>query len=211
MSGSPTPDSVETLTVLLGALELTITVRNRNPLDRSRVPSLSLGASSSATSAAAGVAVAPAWEPEGGPAAFPRSLIERALAAETAPQFAPLNLAHLGPVASRLTAGHAVWSPAARLGRAFKAGVVARLRLDGEYRGEASPSVPFRNSYYVVLRGRENGPGFWTTSYQAYISRVSDPSTSSGLASTSISHAFASFAECAAFVSGAQVAWPQEI
>ena len=207
MSSAPS-DPIESLIVHLGQLELTITVRHRDRNTRDPLPSLSLGSSSQPSTRSYSGA---SWEPVSTAPGFAPGLTHQALQAETAAELAALDLSHLGSARSHLTAQDSVWVPAARLGRAFKAGVVARARLDSEYRTESSPAIPFKNSYYVVLRSRENGPGFWTNSYSSYISRVGNPRTGRDFESTTISHAFPSFAECAAYVSGAQVSWPPEL
>ena len=203
MSRGPS-DPVESLVILLGQLELTISVRHRDRSNRDPLPSLSLGTPSGYP--ASSVRSVASWEPVSTAPGLPEALINQAVRATNPTAFAALDLSHLGLAQHRLTGQDRLWSPAARLGRAFKAGVIARFRLNGDIRNEASPSVPFRNSYYVVLR---NGPGFWTTSYRSYIAQVSDPRGLREPESSTISHGFASQAERAAYISGAQVEWPE--
>ena len=61
-----------------------------------------------------------------------------------------------------LSAG-APWTPQARIARAFRAGIAARLVLAGvtDYQ-QASLAVPFRNRCYIVLRCRAYPRGFYT-------------------------------------------------
>ena len=149
MSSAPS-DPIESLIVHLGQLELTITVRHRDRNTRDPLPSLSLGSSSQPSTRSYSGA---SWEPVSTAPGFAPGLTHQALQAETAAELAALDLSHLGSARSHLTAQDSVWVPAARLGRAFKAGVVARARLDSEYRTESSPAIPFKNSYYTLSCG----------------------------------------------------------
>ena len=143
---------------------------------------------------------------------YPRGLDQAALASDRPRDLAALDLRFLGALTNQLTGSDQVWTADARLGRAFRAECLARLRLDGEYRAEDSPGIPFRNSYYICLRGRENAQGFWTNSYRVYADRVLvNRAGSSAFESTSISQAFPSRAECSAYLAGAGVTWPPEI
>ena len=93
------------------------------------------------------------------------------------------------------------------LGRALRAGVIARRRLEGLGGFPPSPSVPFSNTIYLVLRG---APGFgpcFTTSAARYFSVVGVPS--GGFHWDSVSHAFATRADAEAFLIGAETTWPQ--
>ena len=72
-------------------------------------------------------------------------LEQAAIAAVTPAALAGLNLGFLDQYRHRLRGSDSTWTGAARIGRAFRAGVVARLRLLGEYRDETTPGVPFRN------------------------------------------------------------------
>lgn len=209
----PTPtDPVEAV----GELEITISVRR--PASRPAT-STAAGSSSAGSEAAhggdhpggtSGSIGASGWTPEAVPRVFSEALEREALAAESPADFAALRLNHLRPD-HRLQANSGPWTPAARLGRAFKAGVVARSRLDNRHIFEESPSVPYRNQYYVVLRGAFGNQSCWTTSYTTYCDRViASRAGIRGFAPESVSHAFASQSECAAYLSGARVAWPPE-
>ena len=136
----------------------------------------------------------------------------RALVLETT---SPLDLAAL-PVplldlkAPLLRSQHSVWTGKARLGRAFRAGVIAKIRLDGASSDLTSPSIPQRNAFYICLRCSRYPRGFWTSSYQVYIELIGTRG-SSGLESGSISHAFPSKVEAEVFAAGASQPWPIEV
>ena len=85
-----------------------------------------------------------------------------ALQAEGPTALSQLPLNHLSYLLGKLRGSDKLWTPAARIGRAFKAGSVARIRLEGGVSGISSEGIPFRNSYYVVLQGPDKSPGFWT-------------------------------------------------
>ena len=208
-------DPVETVTVRLSQLEITISVRPLSSTTGSPlVPSTPLPLDFSARPAPASASSeAASWDRIEGNW-HPGTLIQTALAARTAAAFSSLHLPHLNYLHCRLRGSDRTWTASARIGRAFRAGVIARLHLDGEILGTdcASPSVPYRNSYYIVLRGPDNSPGFWTCSYSIYASRVFVEERGRGLVfeTTSVSHAFASHAECTAYLDGAQSTWPQQ-
>ena len=109
-----------------------------------------------------------------------------------------------------LSAG-APWTPQARIARAFRAGIAARLVLAGvtDYQ-QASLAVPFRNRCYIVLRCRAYPRGFYTEELATFRRHV--PKDSAGrLEQGSVCHAFASRAEATAFAAGAQAPWPAEL
>lgn len=215
-SEDPT-DPVESVTVRLGQLEITLSVRRLGPTSGSSsfAPTplpLEFSAQQAPASTAASSAGA-SWDRIEG-TWHSEALVQSALAARSAAAFAQLPLPHLHYLHCRLRGSNRDWSAAARLGRAFRAGVIARLHLDGEYLGTecSSPSIPYRNSYYIVLRGPDNSPGFWTCSYSIYASRVLVEERGRGLVfeTSSVSHAFASHAESTAFLDGAQSPWPPQ-
>ena len=113
---------------------------------------------------------------------------------------------------SKLSASDPDWTPAARIGRAYRAGVLARLRLADQVPGLDSLSVPFRNVYYIVLRGAPGAEPCWTLKYSIYLDRVGgrDPSRNTGFAQDSISQALPSHAEASAFLAGANRPWPPQ-
>lgn len=126
--------------------------------------------------------------------AFPRALEDRAIRAATIGDLVQLPLPFLDHLLPRLRGHHPEWSPAARIARAFRAGVAARRRLDGIF-CEAS-SLSFRNCYYVCLRAARGEPGFWTSDYAAYLSRRRGPTAC---------------AQIPAFLVGARKGWPQRV
>ena len=136
----------------------------------------------------------------------------RALVLETS---SPLALAAL-PVplldlkAPLLRSQHSVWSGRARLGRAFRAGIIAKIRLDGDLCELSSPSIPQRNAFYICLRCSRYPRGFWSSSYQSYIELIGTRGSSS-LESGSISHAFPSKVEAEVYAAGANQPWPIEV
>eukprot|EP00438_Fugacium_kawagutii_P013019 Skav214734 [mRNA] locus=scaffold3176:39423:40037:+ [translate_table: standard] len=196
-------DPVESITVHLAGLEVTVTARR-------------VGAASSVgpgtESDASGPEVSrPVWTSQPGLRAFPQALESQALAAITPSAFAALDLRCLR-IEHRLHITSSEWTPAARLGRAFKAGLLARLHLDHESAFEESPAIPFRNQIYIVLRGSSEGLACWTRSHSVYTDRVFVlQGRVRDFASESVSHAFASQAEGSAYLAGARVTWPSEV
>lgn len=184
-------EAIETVTIQIANLELTITARV-----------LSEGRASSVEASAV-------------PAARVQvnaQLQDQALAATTPGLCSNLPIPFLDHLAPRLrgTGTSSEWGPQARIGRAFRAGVVARRQLAGEYQAGTSPAIPFRNTIYVVLRDRIGGHSFWTHSYGVYGAAVKDPRGQEDFHQESVSHAFASRAEAEAYVAGAGEPWPQQ-
>lgn len=184
---------VESITVQLAGLELTITAR---PAAQSATASVSgfevLG---SETAGVSEPAITPALEALVLATSSPLALSALPI---------PLQSSWLG----QLRAQHPEWTGRARLARAFRAGVSAHLVLVGREGAVPSPIVPFRNAVYVVLRCRRFPHGFWTFSYKTYSDEVVDPT---GFAAGSVSHAFATKAEAAAYIAGANQQWPPEV
>lgn len=182
-------EAIETVTIQIANLELTITAR----VLEGRATSVSASA-------------APAARVE-----VNRRLQDQALAATTASQCASLEIPFLDHLAPRLRGSGtgSEWTAQARIGRAFRAGVVARQQIAGIYQSGTSPAIPFRNTIYIVLRDRVGGQAFWTHSYGSYGAAVQDPSGRESFHQESVSHAFASRAEAEAYVAGAGEPWPQ--
>ena len=197
---SPISESeIESVTVQLGNLDITITVR---PSNRSTVqPSIGSGYPSSA-------AVRESSPEHLEWFSIPGHLDAAARAASSPSELAALALPQLNNQRAQLRGASAEWVPAARVGRAFRAGVFARGRLEGEIfsSGSESLSIPFKNGIYIVLRSAAGGGSFWTSSYNTYIQGVR--SSSGGFHSSSISHAFATRAEADCFLAGARRQWP---
>lgn len=207
MSG-PGPSEIEQVTVQLAGLEITLTARRVSGSVTSAVHPAS-GSTSSGYSVVPAAPERPSGEDFFDPHNISSALEERALQASEPAALADLDLPFLDSLVGNLRGTDSAWTARARLGRAFRAGVAARRRLDGEFCDISSPGIPFRNSYYIVLRGPGNGPGFWTQNYVTYIGRVGD--SNRGLHPDSISHAFASQAEAEAFLVGSRQRWPQRV
>ena len=214
MSSSSPSDPVESITLRLGNLELTLTARP--------IPGAS-GASSVGSfelvehTSGAGVVertlnhassrLSIEDQPDEGD-----SLRTLALQAEGPTALSQLPLNHLSYLLGKLRGADKLWTPAARIGRAFKAGCVSRIRLGGGLSSISSEGIPFRNSYYIVLRGADNSPGFWTNSYTTYITRIGVVVGGvHGLHPDSISHAWATHAESEAYLAGAGLPWPRKL
>ena len=200
-SGDLTEDIVDSVTVQLAGLEISITAR-RLP---GSVP-VSIGASSSAPSILGHLSGVP-----GGAPTFPLALGRAALAARSAADLRALELPFLDYLRPRLTGASPEWTPQARLARAFAAGFAAALRLEGETHNHSSLGTTFRNSFYIVLRAPRHPEGFWTPNYGLYIAEVGPSSPASDFHHTSASHAFPTRAEAEAYLIGAQRPWPQSL
>lgn len=141
---------------------------------------------------------------------FTEELEEQTLAAATPGQLAELPLVFLRGLESRLRGGDPSWTSRARLARAFRAGLAARLRLDGITCPVASPSIPFRNSYYIILRSPDLPRGGWTSDYGRFIARTGR-SYDRDFSSTCVCHAFATRTEVEAYLVGSRRVWPPQI
>lgn len=137
-------------------------------------------------------------------------LEEQALRARTVDQLLELDLQFLSTLWSKLRSTDRVWTPRARVARAFRAGVASRRRLDGEYCEASSPAVPFRNQIYIILRATTLRHGGWTEDYSKYIDIVGS-SSQPGFEASSVSHSFASQTEADAYLAGARRPWPPQI
>lgn len=188
--------SVESITIQLAGLELTVSARR---LDSGEV-----------AQAAVQEGTAPTPEVLVDPYNISAELEDSVIAVREAAALATLALPFLTFLEARLRGSHEVWTPRARLARAFRAGVIARRHLNGEYQTGTSPGIPFRNSLYITLREAGNDTtGFWTTSYSAYARRVGRLNPTNGtFHPDSVSHAFPSSAEGEAYLLGARRRWP---
>ena len=140
----------------------------------------------------------------------PRSDDQDFLAATTSTELGALSLGdlrnHLGGLQDCGS-----WTAEARLALAFRAGLSAFLVVEGARTYQLrSPELSVRNRFYICLQCRRHRDGFWTTSYRTFIRNC--PQESNGrLEAGSVSHAFASRAEAACFLEGAQSPWPQQL
>lgn len=125
--------------------------------------------------------------------------------------FSALELGDLWRLASRLRGTDSLWTPRPRIGRAFKAGAVAALRLEGQVTDLTVPGIPYKNSIYVILRAPNLPEGGWTPDYRKYVQAVQThvPGSRHDFHQDSVSHAFASQAEAEAFLAGAGKQWPR--
>ena len=201
-------DGVESITFQLHNLEITVSARVLEP-GPDRAPATLEVASSlrAAPSQAPGLALVEAVLD---PYNISVDLEEQAIAAHAIHLLRELPLQFLGHLVRRLRGTHPLWTPPIRVARAFRAGVIARRRLDGEILSHSSQAIPYRNTYYVVLRGRGNSPGFWTTNYATYIQQVENPIARGELHPDTISQGLPTHAECCAYLCGARKEWPRE-
>ncbi len=199
-------NEVESVTFQLANLEITVTARV-------------VGPPAAATSEVSVVEVVhpepdvqSARDPEGfvDPFNISVELEEQCLDAVCARLLGELPLPFLAPSVARLRGTHSTWNPRCRIARAFRAGVIARRRLDGQVLDHSSPSIPYRNTYYVVLRGIGNSAGWWTGNFGVYIAGVAEQNGRNSLHPDTISHGFPTHAESAAYLCGARRSWPQE-
>ena len=200
-AGDQPEDIVDSITVQLAGLEISITAR-RLP---GSVPG-SFSAVSSVPSTPGHLTGVP-----GGAPTFPLALGRAALAARSAADLRALDLPFLDYLRPRLRGADPEWNPQARLARAFAAGFGAALRLEGENHQHSSLGTPFRNSFYITLRAPRHPEGFWTPNYGLYIAEVGPRSVESDFHHTSISHAFPTRAEAEAYLIGAQRPWPRSL
>lgn len=206
---------LESIVLRVANLEISVSVRVVEPgiyaRDSLNLEVASPPRSQPAPSSAAGSAARREATPEG--FAFPESLEELCIRATTAAECAALPLDFLASFTTRLRAsGRSEWTPWARIGRAFRAGILAARRFDGEYRDEVSPGLPhYRNTFYICLRGARGGAPFWTNNYASYVARTRDSVGGRDFDDSAISHAFPTRAEVSAYLAGARQGWPQEI
>lgn len=200
---SESPPEVEEITVLIAGLELTLTARpaGSSAGNRGSVISIASPATPASTTAAgSGTRFVLGYDPVN------QVLIDRTVAAQGSIALAQLPIGFLDYLLPKFRSLHSEWTGQARVGRAFKAGVVARLRLSGQYSGESSEGVPFRSTWYLALQVPGFASGFWTQDYNRYIHHVTD--AAKNFHPDCISHGFPTQAECEAYLVGAGRPWP---
>lgn len=134
-----------------------------------------------------------------------------ALAASTPSELRALPLDFLVTYVDRLRgSGNASLTSQERIGRAFRAGVAARRRLDGESCDTSSQGIGLRNTIYVILRSPTLPRGGWTNSYNIFISNCGG-SGSSDFSTSTVCHSFAARAEADVYLLGARRRWPPSI
>ena len=206
MGFEPSSDYESEITVRLGRLSITV----REPARRS-------SGSSAARASASPSAPEPVSSAEEGfilvpgslPPASGRASDEAFLAANTPVSLGSLGLGPAQSLVGQLRGADNVWTPAARVARALRAGISARRKLDGvETHVNASPAG-LQNRIYICLRCPRHPNGFWTHSSQQYFEAVRG--SGSDFAERSVSHAFASRAKTEAYLQGAERQWPPQL
>ena len=191
MGSEPSSDYESEITVRLGRLSITV----REPARRS-------SGSSAARASASPSAPEPVSSAEEGfilvPGPLPpvsgRASDEAFLVANTPRSLGSLGLGPAQTLVGQLRGADNVWTPAARVARALRAGISARRKLDGvETHVNSSPALGLQNRIYICLRCPRHPNGFWTHSSQQYFEAVRGGG--SDFAERSVSHAFASRAE----------------
>lgn len=129
------------------------------------------------------------------------------LAASSPDEVLAVDLEPVDHLGARISSTSAGWSPRARLGRALRAGLIARRLLDGLSVRPANiggPTLPTR--FYIILRAAPGRLAGWTEDYILYRDQVihRDGNFHSG----TVSQAFASRAEAEAYLLGAREPWP---
>ena len=203
-SGSADSADIESVTVQLAGLDITLTAR--------RVGGTTTVAASAAAEPIDSSAAQSPWVDTTlvDPYQISVELEQEAISARGPAALAAINLPFLTYLVPRLRATNSDWSPVARLSRAFRAGVIARRRLNGEVLDEVSEGIPYRNTFYICLRTAGNcTTGFWTGGYAIYWSRVRSNEVDD-FHPDSISHAFPSRAETQSYLHGARRGWPPE-
>ena len=205
-SPGSTVDEIETITVRIANLELTITAREVGDEAAAGSGTRVVEVAAPATNVQAVRDPSEFLDPFG----ITVELEEQSLDATTSVLLSQLPLPFLATSVGRLRGTHPIWTPRCRVARAFRAGVIARRRLDGQVLDHSSVAIPYRNTYYIVLRGRGNSEGFWTCNYGIYIAGVADQNGRNSLHPDTISHGFPTHAESAAYLCGARRSWPRE-
>lgn len=196
----PADPEVESVTLNLAGLQLTITARR---LDQTTAVSAEASAS-----AAAATTTPPVSEILADPYNISTALEEEIIPLREPEALRIVNLPFLTYLENRLRSTTGPWVPRARLARAFRAGVIARRQLDGVFQAGTSPNIPYKNSVYIVLREPGNlVTGFWTTSFAVYTRRTRGYHRQD-FHPDCVSHAFASQSEVEAYLIGARRLWP---
>eukprot|EP00438_Fugacium_kawagutii_P033911 Skav205522 [mRNA] locus=scaffold4253:28063:28686:+ [translate_table: standard] len=203
-----TTDPVEEITVTLAGLDSTIAVRPHSTAGGYPNGAAATSSATGATTPAAGATPAtPTFVLGHDPVSL--ALIDRAIETRGARDLGNLALPFLEYLLPRLRSSNLEWPARARLGRAFRAGIEARLRLEGQYLPNSAEAIPFRTYCYICLRTPGYPEGFWTADYNIYIERVLDGNRE--FHSDSISHGFPTRAETEAYLVGAGRSWPLQL
>ena len=206
-------EEVEELSVQLGDLTIRISKRTDQPdlppssevIRESPAPSGALagssGASHSATQAGRGSAQSETWElvTPTSPAPWTEDWEAALVAAVTPEAILQLDLSPVRHLLSRIRTTSNGWTPLARLGRALRAGIQARQKLDTGYSHPGSTSaVTLPTKVYLVLQPAPGGQTGWTEDFHTFARQVREPNTN--LHPHSVSHGFPSRAEADAYL-----------
>ena len=131
------------------------------------------------------------------------------LEASTASEILAVDLHCVEYLQRYLSAEVTGWTSLARLGRALRAGLAARNKLDGAGTFERSPDIGLSNRIYVILRGTPGAEPCIYHSARVYYQTVRLPRANQ-FHPRNVSHAFPSRVEAEAYVLGAQALWPPE-
>lgn len=182
------PTDIDSLTVRLGGLSIQIT-RDPDRADHSSAAAGGEPASSEASFSLVSLA-----RPSGGtPAPEPGAVEEQIdwtdpfisdavpwtwewesalLAAKEPLHFERIPLAPVHSLLGRLRASAGGWTPLARLGRALRAGLLDRARLEHRPASHpAGPDILLDNRVYIT-RGHSNRAPGWTDHYATYLAEV---------------------------------------
>lgn len=210
--GGPT----EEIEFLFGQLQITVrntagthTARDTVPLAGPRAPAVAAGSQDDPTSSSPASA-STRWEVIEPDFVWSRAWEQELLRASTPAQLSRVDISPVQHLLSQLRSKDREWTPHARLARALRAGVSAGHKLSEGGAVESSPSTPFPNTIFVVLRG---APGFdpcVTSEASCYFQVVQDRTTHPvrPFHPHSVSHSFATRTEAEAYVIGARVPWP---
>ena len=207
---------VDELTLWIGELEISVRRRSSTSGDgfTSEI-SLAGPRAAAAGSAAARERVessptgSSAWSVVGGSRQWSAEWKKALLEASTAAEILAVDLQCVEHLQRHLSAEVGAWTVRARLGRALRAGLAAKNKLEGVGTFERSPDIGVSNRIYVVLRGAPGVEPCICHSARAYYQAVRLPGASQ-LHARSVSHACPSRAEAVAYVLGAQALWPPE-
>lgn len=136
---------------------------------------------------------------------------DRLIAADTPEAFSGFFPQCLEYLVGRLRGTDRLWNSRARLVRAFRAGILSGRRAEGLICAGSSPSLPYRNSVYIILVSADYPQGCWTHDYSKF-SRACGGSGSRSFGRNTVCQSLPSLTEAEAFLIGAgQRQWPQKL
>ena len=207
---------MEELTLKIGELEISVRRRSNTSSEEDTASSSLAGPRAAAAVPAAAEerreaspTVSSGWSVVDGPRAWSPEWKRALLEASTASEILAVDLQCVEHLQRHLSAEVTGWTSLSRLGRALRAGLAARNKLDGAGTFERSPDIGLSNRVYVVLRGAPGSEPCICHSVRVYYQTVRLPGANQ-LHARSVSHAFPSRVEAEAYVLGAQALWPPE-